>query len=224
MKGLAFVIAFRWLSLLGVQVFEVEGWTTSVRSYRNSLPVLITGARFARHGSWTPHSSRLFAAVPDPDEWIQWASNSLEKATGQSILDRMEEDCNDEKSSFPKSIRDIHASTRYCVLSHDNADDPIFNYMNSGAMEQFKWTTDEVYTIPSRMTAPEGKVRDERQEFLQEAEASDVMEFTDAIRHDKFGKQFLIQKGLYFSVYNNEGNLVGYAAMFDRNETRRIDQ
>ena len=90
-------------------------------------------AKFGQHpGSRVYRDAPIVSPgrVKDIDEWIRLSSDSLEKATGNSLVDYME---------GVDSLQQIHSNTRYAVLSHGNQTDPIYNYFNKGALQQFEW-------------------------------------------------------------------------------------
>ena len=159
-------------------------------------------------------SSRLFAVPPPPgrvddvDEWVSWSSDSLERLSGESLLDKME---------GVGSVAEVHGNERYAVLSHGIQEDPIYNYFNEGALQTFLWPPEEIYSVPSRYSAPSGNVRQERQQLMQNVVEQDLRVFPTAIRQNKLGKQFQLTNVLLWNVYNNDGDRVGQTALFDRN-------
>lgn len=146
--------------------------------------------------------------VANPDQWIQWSSNSLEKATGKSLYERL----------CVASPREVHSNDKYCVLSHGTQADPIYCYFNRAALDLFQWSEDKVYHLPSRYSAPEGKVRQERQQVLQQPQITEALHIDTAVRQNSHGQLFTIHDLIYYNVYNDQGDLVGQTAVFDRRQ------
>jgi len=146
--------------------------------------------------------------VEDIDEWLQLSSDSLEKFTGKSLLDVME---------GVTTLDQIHSNTRYAVLSHGNQTDPIYNYFNKGALLQFQWPEHEIYSLPSRYSAPDGALRNDRAKMMKTVEQQQqVRTIPTAIRQTKSGKQFQLHDVMLWNVYDKDGIRVGQTAIFDR--------
>jgi MEKHLA domain len=152
--------------------------------------------------------------VGDIDEWVTWSNHSLLKLTGTSLLDRME---------GIDSIHDVHSCSRYAVLSHGTQQDPIYNYFNQGALLTFQWPEDEVYQLPSRYSAPGGKLRDQRDILMERVVQEQAQTFPEAIRQTKTGQPFRLTDVLLWNVFDTEGSRVGQTALFDRDLIVQLD-
>ena len=143
------------------------------------------------------------------DEWVQLSSDSLKQFTGKSLLDVLHD---------VSSISDIHSNTRNAVLSHGNQTDPIYNYFNKAALQQFEWPESEIYSLQSRYSAPDGALRRNRDEAIQSiAQLEQVRILPTAIRQTKSGVQFQLVNVTLWNVYDTDGVRLGQTAWFDRN-------
>jgi hypothetical protein len=173
-----------------------------------------------RHRHHATFSSRrrcsaISLQVNDMDDWIRQSSESLQKLTGVSLLDRME---------GVETISQVHSNERYSVLSHDIEDDPVYCYFNAGSMASFEYPPHEVYELPSRYSAPDGPVRSDRQALMKTVVNEGVWTFPTAIRITKSGRQFQLQDVILWNVYDNDGVRVGQTALFDRERILPVDQ
>jgi hypothetical protein len=149
--------------------------------------------------------------VPDIDQWIRFCSNSLQQATGKTLY---------EEISDPsiQTSAGLHNNERYAVLSHGTQDDPIYNYFNRAALLTFQYPEDEVYSIPSRYSAPAGPSREEREQLMKRSVQDVWQRYPKAVRQGKNGDIFQLTNVLLWNVYDDDGNRVGQAALFDRDK------
>jgi hypothetical protein len=154
--------------------------------------------------------------VEDMDAWIQLSSDSLQRFTGKSLFDYMEEG----NITTPSQI---HHNERYAVLSHGTQDDPIYCYFNRAALQQFQWTEEEVYSLASRYSAPDGADRTTRQADVQQALEDDVKELTSVVRQTKHGDLFEMVNVVLWNVYNGTQR-VGQTAIYDRELVRPVEK
>lgn len=175
-------------------------WGSVVESFIASTPC-------RTYATSSRSSSTRNGRVSDLDQWITWSSDSLLKLTGISLLDRME---------GVENVHDVHTCIRYAVLSHDTQQDPIYIYFNQGAFLTFQWPDNEVYSLPSRYSAPGGELRNERDILMKKVVQDQVQTFSEAIRQTKSGHQFRLKDVLLWNVYDTGGNRVGQTALFDR--------
>jgi MEKHLA domain len=189
--------------------------------------------------------------VQDRDEWVRWSSDSLKRWTGKSLLDRIEYsvghdddggllgDCDVErKSSTVLSYERIHENVRFAVLSHGTQNDPIYNYFNRAALEQFEYPENEIYQIPSRCSAPAtaqgerdavmqkivGKEEEEANSTNNNDSSKNCIVIENGLRVTKGGRKFWLKDVLLWNVLNNAGERVGQTALFDRNLTVHLDE
>ena len=145
--------------------------------------------------------------VEDIDEWVRLSSDSLKRLTGVSLLEVMD---------GVSTIHNVHDNERYAVLSHGNQTDPIYNYFNKGAFLTFQWPESEIYNLPSRYSAPDGFVREDRTKMMQTVVDQQVRIIPIAIRQNKAGECFQLRNVTLWNVYDDDGIRVGQTAFFDR--------
>ena len=146
--------------------------------------------------------------VEDIDDWVRLSSDSLQRFTGKSLLDVME---------GVDTVESVHDNERYAVLSHGNQTDPIYNYFNKGAFLTFQWPESEVYSLPSRYSAPDGSLRQDRAKMMQTVVDQDVRTIPIAIRQTKAGDFFQLTNVTLWNVYDDSGEVrLGQTAVFDR--------
>jgi hypothetical protein len=160
---------------------------------------------------WRKGRSLHYATPPgrvkDIDEWILLSSDSLKRFTGKSLLEVMD---------GVSTIRNVHDNERYAVLSHGNQTDPVYNYFNKGAFLTFQWPESEIYSLPSRYSAPDGFVRKDRQKMMQTVVEQNLVVIPIAIRQTKAGEFFQLSNVTLWNVYSDEGVRLGQTAVFDR--------
>jgi hypothetical protein len=138
--------------------------------------------------------------------YIQFISNSLKKLAGIEIVDfslNLEEQA---KQVF-------HA--KYCLLAHNGASDPVFNYANQPALNLFEMPWEEFTNMPSKYSA-ESDERAKREQLLKDVAAKGFSQNYSGVRISKTGKRFEIKNAIIWNVYNNENKRIGQAAMFDK--------
>ena len=101
----------------------------------------------------------------------------------------------------------------FAVVSHDTAQNPVFNYANLKALELFEFSWDEFTHLPSRMSA-EPVNQHERDRLLAEVAEKGYIEHYEGVRLSKTGKRFLIKNAAVWNLFDNEGCYKGQAACF----------
>ena len=177
------------------------------------------------------------------DEWIQRSSDSFQKFTGKTLYQEMTLRSIDNNKDIT-SPGDVHNNTQFAVLSHGVQDDPIYNYFNEGAFLAFGFDPETVYQLPSRYSAPDGKVRSERSALLAQttttvdtnvtiprdpqndiqppkpsssSDSKDILYLDNAIRQRQTGELFAIDKVILWNVYDKDFvTRIGQTAIFDR--------
>lgn len=104
-------------------------------------------------------------------------------------------------------------SAPFVLVSHNTADDPIFNYGNQQALNLWELNWSEFTQMPSRKTA-EAMLREDRQRLLQDTAAKGFGEFT-GVRISSTGKRFKIKRGLLWNVVDRELRYCGQAATYN---------
>ena len=101
----------------------------------------------------------------------------------------------------------------FAVVSHDTADDPIFNYANKKAMELFEMDWQTITQLPSRKSA-EPVNRDERERLLAEVAEHGYIDDYSGIRISASGRQFRIEGATVWNLVDRQGGYAGQAAIF----------
>ncbi|GKY95586.1 hypothetical protein MPSEU_000519900 [Mayamaea pseudoterrestris] len=173
-------------------------------------PLSIANAIQVAELSRVPASSCLHATSPgkvdEPSEWIRCVSNSLQKFYGKSLYEEM-------SVAGPENV---HSNEQYVVVSHGTQVDPIYNYANKAGLICFGYTEEEFVQSPSRKSAPEGVLSEDRNLLVQHVLNHGWTIIPQSIRQNKDGERFLVQRILFFNVYDDDGNRTGQAATFDR--------
>ncbi|MCW8907052.1 MAG: MEKHLA domain-containing protein [Sedimenticola sp.] len=98
------------------------------------------------------------------------------------------------------------------VVSHDTADDPVFNYANRTALDLFEMDWDTFTRLPSRLSAEQPN-RDERQRLLIEVTDKGFIDHYTGVRISSSGRRFHICNATVWNLLQN-GRLLGQAAVF----------
>jgi hypothetical protein len=150
--------------------------------------------------------------VKDPDDWVQCVSKSLHQFYGKSLYEELSLDGPEQ----------VHVNEQHVVISHGNQDDPIYNYANQAGLLFFGYREEEFVQLPSRYSAPDGALRDDRSIIVQHVLDHGWSIIPQAIRQTKSGDCYFVHRILYFNVYDDEGSRIGQAATFDRNKVELI--
>lgn len=101
----------------------------------------------------------------------------------------------------------------FVVVSHDKAEDPVFNYANLAAQTLFELDWTEFVRLPSRLSA--GRVhRDERRRLLQMVERQGYIDDYAGVRITRTGRQFRIERATVWNLVLVDGTRAGQAACF----------
>ena len=132
-------------------------------------------------------------------------TSSLKMLAGIEIVD------------FSKSIEEQAIQTYnadYVLLAHNATDDPVFNYGNKAALKLFEMTWEEFTNLHSKYSAEQDE-REQREKFLAEVRKNGYADNYSGIRISKSGKRFEIRNVLLWNVFDDKGNRIGQAAMFE---------
>src|SRR5690606_30742792 len=102
---------------------------------------------------------------------------------------------------------------RFVVVSHDTAEDPIFNYGNQTALALFGLPWEEFTALPSRCSA-EPFTQAERTDLLTEVQTKGFIDHYQGIRVAHGGQRFRIEQTTVWNVIDETGKHHGQAAMF----------
>ena len=100
----------------------------------------------------------------------------------------------------------------FCVLSHDTAPDPVFNYGNRAAQELFEMSWEQLIGLPSRLSA-EAPLREERQRLLNNVAEKGYIDDYKGIRISSSGKRFIVEKAVIWNLIDDDGMNHGQAAV-----------
>lgn len=102
----------------------------------------------------------------------------------------------------------------FAVLSHDNREDPVLNYVNMYVMDLWESDWNTLTAMPSRLTA-EPMHRAQRTRFLSETAACGYIDQYQGIRVLTSGKRFRIEDAIIWNVVSPAGERFGQAATFE---------
>lgn len=103
--------------------------------------------------------------------------------------------------------------TKFALLSHTNAKEPIFNYANLTALELFEFSWDELIKLPSRLSAePINQI--ERAKLLEQVTNRGFIDNYQGIRISKTGKRFSVHNAIVWNLIDDHGIYQGQAACF----------
>lgn len=137
-------------------------------------------------------------------EHIELLRSSLRHYTGKDLIDP--DLCAVDAA---KAIFDAP----FVVVSHDRAEDPIFNYGNQAALDLFEMTWEEFTALPSRKSA-EPPNREERAQILAEVSSQGFIENYAGVRISQSGKRFTFEQGTIWNLRDRQGDYSGQAAVF----------
>lgn len=101
----------------------------------------------------------------------------------------------------------------FVLIAHGTEADPIFNYANRRALEQWQLDWDTFTQMPSRHTA-EPMLQSERNRLLAQAAQQGYVAHFTANRITPTGQRFRIENGLLWNVIDPEGHHWGQAATY----------
>ena len=101
----------------------------------------------------------------------------------------------------------------FAVMSHNVADDPIFNYANQKTLSLFEMQWDQFVQTPSRLSAELDK-QEERDKVLTNVSKNGFIENYSGIRISSAGRRFQINNAIIWNVIDHAGQNCGQAAMF----------
>lgn len=112
--------------------------------------------------------------------------------------------------------RRAYESEDYVILSHNTAQDPLFNYANKLAQKLWELGWEKFITMPSRLSA-ETIVREEREKLLAAVSQFGFIDNYQGIRIASTGKRFAIKNAVVWNLFDpTEKKYCGQAAMFNQ--------
>lgn len=103
----------------------------------------------------------------------------------------------------------------YALLSHDNRDDPLFNFANPTAQALFAMDWPTLIALPSRFSA-EAPNREERARLLQRVAEHGYIADYQGIRIASTGQRFRISGATVWNLVDESGAYRGQAARLPR--------
>lgn len=100
----------------------------------------------------------------------------------------------------------------FCVVSHNTASDPIFNYANKMALQQFEMNWQGFTQMPSRHSA-EPQIREERERLLKRVTEFGFIDDYQGVRISANGRRFFVEDAIVWNLIDEEGSYRGQAAV-----------
>lgn len=146
---------------------------------------------------------------------IRLLDSSLAKSRGDGMFEWIQSKLSSHASS-PETAKQLHYNQRFGVLSHGTQPDPIYNYGNIASLELFEQTLENLCKTPSRYsTIPE--LMEDRSNLIEDIETQGYGLIDKAIRVSAKGNLFLIHQILVWTVFSDDNERLGLAAIYDRN-------
>lgn len=101
----------------------------------------------------------------------------------------------------------------YAVVSHNVAEEPIFNYGNQTALQLFAMTWEEFTALPSRLSA-EPLHQPERARLFEQVRAKGYIDDYWGVRIAKNGCRFWIKNATVWTLHDETVQPYGQAALF----------
>ena len=139
-------------------------------------------------------------------EWLRLLDSSLRKCSGTAILPAPD--------ASPAQCSTVASSDDLVVVSHDGAEDPVFNYASKAALDLWEMDWETFTSTPSRFSA-EPDEREARAELLRRVTEDGYVDDYCGVRISSSGKRFEVRDAYVWNVYQGEER-VGQAALFRR--------
>lgn len=132
-------------------------------------------------------------------------AESCRRLTGKQLI---------EDSALPgEALAKSLFEAPFVLVSHDTAEDPLFNYANRSALQLFELDWDAFTRLPSRLSA-EATKREERQRLMARVARDGFIDDYRGIRVSSTGKRFWIENATVWNIVDANGRYHGQAAMF----------
>ena len=133
--------------------------------------------------------------------------NSFQHWLGYSLLD---------VSGSPPEIAQALFEAPFILAAHGTEANPIFNYGNRKALEQWEMSWEEFTCTPSRKTA-EVVAQEERDRLLAEA-ATKGFSYFSGVRITSTGRRFQIKDGILWNLLDQQHQYCGQATVLSKCE------
>ena len=131
------------------------------------------------------------------DNYARWTGNLLPSGNAATAKDR---------------ARFLYHAP-FVVLSHDTAEDPIFNYANLTGQRLFEMSWHDFMSTPSRLSA-EPLIREERLRLFERVAANGFIDDYRGIRISRNGRRFSIEQATVWTLLDGDSAPAGQAAIF----------
>ncbi len=138
---------------------------------------------------------------------IQFILNSYKLAFGKDLL------AIEKTSPTLRLLSQELFSTPIVVLAHDGAIDPRINYCNSQGLKLWSMRWEQIFGMPSRLTAPIEQ-RNERNLLLKKVLETNSIVGYQGLRMDSLGRRFLIRNASIWTIWDEQNFPCGQAAAF----------
>ncbi len=132
-------------------------------------------------------------------------------------IDKSFQELNGNPLPSPPDIPDrytwLHENAPYSILAHNADTDPHFVYANVYALSCFKYTSEEMLSLLSRLSAAE-QDRAERQRLLEIVKRNGIAYAYEGPRVDKYGNSFMIYDGVLWQLADADNKIWGQGALF----------
>ena len=139
-------------------------------------------------------------------EWLRLLDSSLRKCSGTAILPAPD--------ASPAQCSTVASSDDLVVVSHDGAEDPVFNYASKAALDLWEMDWETFTSTPSRFSA-EPDEREARAELLRRVTEDGYVDDYRGVRISSSGRRFEVRDAYVWNVYDGDTR-VGQAALFRR--------
>ena len=179
--------------------WKADSYLNAMESPAEPEPIESTARRLTAGGP--PAASNLWH-----HEWLRLLDSSLRKCSGTAILPAPD--------ASPAQCSTVASSDDLVVVSHDGAEDPVFNYASKAALDLWEMDWETFTSTPSRFSA-EPDEREARAELLRRVTEDGYVDDYCGVRISSSGRRFEVRDAYVWNVYDGETR-VGQAALFRR--------
>ena len=179
--------------------WKADSYLNAMEAPAEPEPMESTARRLTAGGP--PSASNLWH-----HEWLRLLDSSLRKCSGTAILPAPD--------ASPAQCSTVASSDDLVVVSHDGAEDPVFNYASKAALDLWEMDWETFTSTPSRFSA-EPDEREARAELLRRVTEDGYVDDYCGVRISSSGKRFEVRDAYVWNVYDGEER-VGQAALFRR--------
>lgn len=160
-------------------------------------------------------------------DWIKHVrclDRSLLNLTGHGVCERMNvQTLHDSKDL--DIYESIIKNERYVLISHGAQDDPIYNFGNLASVQAFARSWNDLTSIPSRLSVVSESYDEAcRNELLHNVTKCGFFDgYLGGYRTRGDGKFIKINELCFWNCYDDDGDYIGQAALFDRELSPIVD-